>query len=70
MKIALKRGGSRKGAGRPQGLGPKRVRINPSVLPETYAKLNRLSFNLLISAGEVLDRVVGRFKEKIPTKPL
>ncbi|MCI5208527.1 MAG: hypothetical protein D3910_06985 [Candidatus Electrothrix sp. ATG2] len=47
------RGGPRKGAGRPPG--KKRVKISPSVLPETKAWLDRHS----LSIGKAIDKLVA-----------
>jgi len=55
-------GGKRKGAGRPAG--PVRVQIWPTVLPETQKKLTQDAFNALVTPGELLDRMVARFRNK------
>lgn len=62
-------GGRRPGAGRPpRPPEEQRVQIHPSVLKSTEQRLNKLAFDLLVSTGDVIDRLVARYKTKTPKK--
>lgn len=58
----MARGGKRPGSGRPKR--EERVPLSAKVLPETKKKLGQLAFDLVVSVGDVLDRITRRYKNK------